>query len=241
MIDQNALSHWFPPIRDAGLPVPKTHIVRVPDTALQAIAAAMGGEEVIFSPKPFFDDLATCAADLGFPCFLRTDHTSGKHEWSRTCFLKSAEDIPSHVFALAEYSEMVDMIGLPWSTWAVRELLPTIPVATCPHYEGMPVCREFRVFVDGARVACLHPYWPRKALTQGGAAIDDAIYERLCALTDIERFDLHCLAASVGDAVGGAWSVDILETRRGWMVTDMALAARSWHWPDCPHAKGVGR
>ena len=33
--------------------------------------------------------------------------------------------------------------------------------------------------------------------------------------------------------MGGHWSVDILETERGWYVTDMALAPRSWHWPHC--------
>jgi hypothetical protein len=42
-------------------------------------------------------------------------------------------------------------------------------------------------------------------------------------------------ANSAGCAVGGAWSTDLLETRRGWMVTDMAEAHKSWHdWPDCP-------
>lgn len=36
-----------------------------------------------------------------------------------------------------------------------------------------------------------------------------------------------------------AWSVDVLETRRGWFVTDMAEAARSFHWPGCEHAGSV--
>jgi hypothetical protein len=44
------------------------------------------------------------------------------------------------------------------------------------------------------------------------------------------------LANAAGQAVGGAWSVDVLETRRGWYVTDMAEAASSCHeWPDCPN------
>ena len=29
--DQNCLSFWFPQLRDAGLPVPKTIIVKYPD------------------------------------------------------------------------------------------------------------------------------------------------------------------------------------------------------------------
>jgi len=33
-------------------------------------------------------------------------------------------------------------------------------------------------------------------------------------------------ANATGRAVGGAWSIDILETKRGWHVTDMAEAAK---------------
>jgi hypothetical protein len=36
-------------------------------------------------------------------------------------------------------------------------------------------------------------------------------------------------ANATGRAVGGAWSIDILETKRGRHVTDMAEAAKSWH------------
>jgi hypothetical protein len=52
---------------------------------------------------------------------------------------------------------------------------------------------------------------------------------------DTER-QLTDLANAAGRAVGGAWSIDVLETRRGWYVTDMAEAASSWHeWPECPN------
>jgi len=52
---------------------------------------------------------------------------------------------------------------------------------------------------------------------------------------DTER-KLTEYANATGRAVGGAWSIDILETKRGWHVTDMAEAANSWHeWPECPN------
>jgi len=103
------------------------------------------GRELV---QPFFDDVEQAATAVGFPCFLRTDHTSGKHEWNRTCFLKSADDIPQHIFNLAEHSEICDFIGLPRDTWVVREYLPIIPYGSCPHYGNMPLCREFRFFVN---------------------------------------------------------------------------------------------
>jgi hypothetical protein len=45
----------------------------------------------------------------------------------------------------------------------------------------------------------------------------------------------NTFAKAAGCAVGGAWSVDILETKRGWFVTDMAEAEKSFHWPECPY------
>lgn len=80
-----------------------------------------------------------------------------------------AGEIASHVGEIVVFSEM-DLMGLPWRTWAVREFLPTMPVGVCPSYGDMPVCREVRCFVvDGEG---LHPYWPEFSLQQGGADID---------------------------------------------------------------------
>lgn len=92
----------------------------------------------------------------------------------------------------------------------------------------MPACREFRFFVNDAEIECWHPYWPEEALEQGGAG---ECYEALCEVED--QGPLRKLARAAGFAVGGRWSVDILETERGWYVTDMAEADRSYHWEGC--------
>ena len=36
------------------------------------------------------------------------------------------------------------------------------------------------------------------------------------------------LASQAGKACGGQWSVDLLETDRGWYITDMAEAVKSY-------------
>jgi hypothetical protein len=129
------------------------------------------------------------------------------------------------------------MMGLPVNVWAVRELLPTMPIGACPDYEGMPVCREFRLFVHDAEFRCCHPYWPLDALEQGGFATDttDDWYEHFCALHAAETAEIRDLASRAGAAVGGDWSVDVLDTKHGWYVIDMAHATRSFHWPGCSH------
>lgn len=233
-MNKTNLSYWFPIIKAAGLPVPKTRIIPVPQVAAHAIFAVLWGETPDMSVcSLFFDEINAAAEEMGFPCFLRTDQTSGKHEWDKTCFLKAADDIYSHVLAIAEFSEICCGPGLDWSTFAVREFLPTKPFCTLPNYENMPICKEFRFFVDEGKVVCWHPYWPMEAIERGGLTEADLDYSGLCRLEN--EVELTALAETAGRAVGGAWSIDLLETERGWFLTDMALAKESFHWDGCPN------
>lgn len=232
IVDKTALSYWFPVLVEAGLPVPRTTILTMPPDAQKEIRNSFDGQgsiEGVRALKLFADDIAEAVSEFGYPFFLRTDHTSGKHNWEETCFVDCAEAIPTHLWRIAEYSEICDFVGLPWSTWAVREILPTIPFGTCPNYGNMPICREFRFFVDEGAIRCVHPYWPRSALDQGGAS-SELDYDALCRMGD----DIGDLAADAGSALGGSWSIDILETKRGWFITDLAEAHKSFHWEGCP-------
>lgn len=240
--DRNCLSWWFPKLEAACLPVPKTIILTMPVAAQEDFFSAFDGTD---SPdggvavKAFGDQVRAAVAEVGGPpAFLRTGHTSGKHNWSRTCFLSDPALAESHLFAIIEFSEICDLMGLPWSTWAVREMLPTKVFGSCAKYGGMPVAREFRFFVDGGEIRCWHPYWPDQSLVDGGAteAVRKAVTDG--HLTNVgEANRLYDVARRAGAALGGAWSVDILDTRLGWYVTDCALAEDSWHWPGCPYAK----
>jgi hypothetical protein len=98
----------------------------------------------------------------------------------------------------------------------------------------MPVVREFRCFVDGAKVVSVNPYWPLDALRRGDPSIED--WERVATemnmLTARERDQYARLASRAGSVVGGRWSVDILEGVRGLYVTDMAIAERSFGYDE---------
>ncbi len=120
---------------------------------------------------------------------------------------------------------------LPWRTWALREYLPIKPFGSCPGYEGMPLCREFRFFVEDGEVKCWHPYWPTESLERGGVEMSEDKYREMCRLDD--PAELLQIASKAGEACGGAWSVDLLETKRGWFLTDMAEAGSSYHWREC--------
>jgi hypothetical protein len=228
---RNCLSYWFPKLKYAGLPVPETRIIAAPK---DGILGVIDGE----TPKNwhrFIGDIASGISEIGgAPCFLRSGQTSGKHEWARTCYLPDAdpETISQHVVAIVEFGELVSFIGLPTDIWVVRKLIPTTPLFTA--FRGMPIVREFRVFVEDGKIACFHPYWPSKSVD---GHTDDQnwrakLREASCLAGDYETiFDL---AERAGAALPGAWSIDVLQGSDGaWWVTDCADAGSSFHWPGC--------
>ena len=238
-MDRNSLDYWFPKLQRAGLPVPRTEIVRYEHDDLTGI---LEGE----MPR-YWDDLVmqmnNAVRRIGLPCFLRSGQTSGKHNWSKTCLFTGAMPIGNHVRDIVEFSCMADFFGLDVGVWAVRELLPTQPIAVLPRYNGFPLVQEVRGFVRDGKIECKHDYWPAGAIEEGFYSDDKPanlaeILERSKVtderdLAEIDRLLERVAAVFAGD---GGWSVDVLKTTRGFYVTDMAVAEQSYHDPECPHA-----
>lgn len=228
------LAEWYPLLVAAGIPTPATTIV----TTELDLTAMLDG----VAPEGYGNFLAKlrAAADtLGYPVFLRTGFGSGKHDWRRTCFVPTGADLDQHVFALVEWSNVVDLFGLPTSTWVVREMLPTVAAFTA--FEGMPVTRERRYFVEDGQIRGYHPYWPPATIV--APSVSDW-RKRLAALNEMapaEIEELSKLALRVSAAVPGAWSVDFLWVPdRGWLCIDMAHAEASFVWarhPNAPHRR----
>lgn len=231
-IDKTCLSYWFPLLQAAGLPVPRTIMVSMSHEAFRDVFRVFDGEDMRGDAEPFFQELKKAADEIGYPCFLRTGQTSAKHSWDRSCFLPSADAIKSHVVEIIEYSECVDIRGLDCTVWAAREILPTKPLGVCPDFFNMPLCRECRFFVKEGEVRCWHPYWIKEAIEQGGA--DVALYDALASTEAYEQ--AFTLAHKAARAINGAWSIDVLDTERGWYITDMAEAHKSFHQEGCEYA-----
>lgn len=230
MTDKTCLSYWFPILAAGGVPVPRTEIVRV-DFASE-LWGIVDGEKPACAPVlwQMIHDAATRIGD--YPVFLRTGHTSNKHNWTRTCFLDAKASIPSRVYNLVEFSCLADMCGLPIDVWVVREMLPVQPVAVCPFYRNMPVVREVRAFIGDGKIHGWHPYWPGDALQQGmRETLSPSVVEHV---HNIDYPAVRPIIASVAELFKDdiPMSVDVLETDRGWFVTDMADAARSFRWDE---------
>src|SRR5262249_16738684 len=92
-----ALSYWFPKLVAAGLPVPRTVLVEMSQEAVKEtwklIDNPDGDRTAEAAWQGFVDSLYAASRAFGEPFFLRTDHTSAKHEWRRTCFVQDAKKI----------------------------------------------------------------------------------------------------------------------------------------------------
>lgn len=235
--EKNNLAHWFPTLEVSGVLVPRTVIVHAGEPIIQA---AYG--EPAPALDPLVEKLIEAAKGFGFPVFLRTGHGSGKHEWKDTCFVASAGNMHAHVMGLLEWSEMVDMMGLPTETWVVREFLS---LATTFHafYGGMPINKERRYFFENGKVVCQHPYWPEVSIQDPDcedwaaklAELNAESPEEIAFLTaETERVAAAFLQVHDLD---GAWSLDWAYAADGrWYAIDMAVAGRSFHWDGCPQA-----
>ena len=237
-LGSNCITYWLPPLISAGLPVPKTKIIKTSSPLIMLI-----DDKKPEGWESFLDELLAAMRVIGTPCFLRTGHGSAKHEWKRTCYIAKpdVDKVARHVCRLVEWSELTSIMGLPTDVWAVRELLPTTP--SFHAFSGeMPIVREFRFFVEDAKVICGHPYWPPDSIHN---ASRDDWQSRLADMNlladEDEHYHLFSLASRAGEAVGGSWSVDMIQTTRGWFITDMALAEQSYHWPGCRFAEATGK
>jgi hypothetical protein len=231
------MEFWLPKITAAGLPTPKTIMLQMPDGAVNDLWHTFAGKPPEGAWPAFIEAAMVEADKIGYPLFLRSAYFSGKHEWDRMCFVRERDKLGDHMSNIAYMSECVGVgmgtVRTSWKTWAFRELLPTIPVGSCPNYDNMPVCREFRFFAEDGKVLCWHPYWPRHSLEHGGADLSDEAFAALSTPDNLA--ELIAMAEAASRACPGiAWSVDLLETKRGWFLTDMATANTSWHWEDCP-------
>lgn len=235
MTDLNCISYWLPLLQAAGVEVPRTEIVATKCDLVMLLDGQMpDGYEA------FIEALEAAVRKIGVPCFLRTGHTSGKHDWRSTCHVTDITKIRSHVTSLVDYSECVSLMGLPVNMWTVREFIQLdAPFET---RRGMPVAREFRFFVRGGaglvdgEILCFHPYWPDEAL-EAQRPTDPEWRVKLAELNLLDDKDLDALramAAQAGKPFSGDWSIDFAHAMDGrWIAIDMAEAKRSFHWEGC--------
>jgi hypothetical protein len=250
---RNCLSEWFPLLQQVDrINLPETRILRLPEKAEGLFYFASGHRDA----KParhhavttFINDLKMAAIDIGYPVFMRTGLTSMKHGWRGTCYVDAPHKLVRHLkrFVGIVFDSIEPMRRLlSTDVWAIREYLEPMPGFTA--FNGTPIGKERRYFINDGEVICHHPYWPAEAIHQFhfmGAGISLGLpddweqqlevlnYESLAEVTY-----LTMQAERIAAHFTGCWSVDFMQSNDGgkWYVIDMATGDRSYHWPGCRH------
>jgi hypothetical protein len=231
-VDKNSMLYWYPLIKDLAIPQPRTIFVMLNEKELSRLYDEAVPESVTEKVK--------CVCDVMFyPCFLRTDLASGKHEWKKSCFIDGKTELWEHILEVVEFNLCTDIMGLDFKAFAVREFIPMDSRFTA-FYGDMPVNPERRYFIKDGKLVCHHPYWIAEAIEESkepSLTNWREVVKEINTETPEEIELLTKYSLMVGKAISeGSWSVDFCKAKDGrWILIDMALAERSWHPEDCPH------
>ncbi|MFA5217023.1 ATP-grasp domain-containing protein [Sulfuricurvum sp.] len=227
--DKSSMFLWYPLVKDLPIPQPKTEMYRFDEMELELIQ-----DERI--PDTIFEHIKPLADKIGFPLFMRTDFSSCKHGWEKTCYVETSLNLKSHIFEL-----LTDSMMQGWMTYSdhgivLREFVPLVTGFTAFH-GNLPINKERRYFIRDGKVQCHHPYWYPDAIT-GHTKQDNwrFLVGRLNQETKPEIELLTKYAEMVGTVVEGYWSVDFAMGKDGkWYLFDMAEGDKSFHWLECEH------
>jgi hypothetical protein len=226
-IDLNNISYWFGPLRDSGVRVPETIILRseIDLSPLPPFGSRPGGI------ADFIEEFGQAIASLpGPPYFIRTGHTSFASRWGSTCFLDQIDDLERHIYAFVVNSMKA---GLPIGTWAAREFLRSRP----RFWDGAPVNRAHRFHFCDGDITCYHPC---KHPSEVEFPSRERWEELLRCLHDTPRNHVVHLekmtrrVAAMPEFANREWAVEWLKIADGdWIAIDMKLSSFVSHWPDC--------
>lgn len=154
-MNPNSAYIWFPPIQAAGLPVPRTEIVRYNP---QDLFPMLDGQK--YGDGFPLDEMHAACERIGFPVFVRSDLSSAKHANKRAWLVEDKDSLLAAVYETFEDNEL-KWLASETSAFMLREYLPLKHSFIA--FGGLPISRERRYFVEQDGAKCSHPYWPEDA------------------------------------------------------------------------------
>jgi len=176
----------------------------------------------------------------GYPLFMRTDLSSGKHSWKRTCFVENESELKDHIFELLCDNMMSGLVGLPFRALVFRMYIPMDTLFTAFHGD-MPVNPEIRFFARDGKIECWHWYWVKDAIRHASKPDwKELLEEAEKKFSSAELADLLKAAQTVAAEFKGYWSIDFCRAKdKTWILIDMAKGEESYHVPTCPRKEGI--
>jgi len=232
--DRNSLNFWYPLIADKVL-VPTTMYVNF-DKWPQRLDDISDDD---------LDLIIEACDQLGYPCFMRTDVFSGKHNYERTCFIESEKVVKCHLNELLNYSSMCTIVGLPVNSIVIREFIEI--EHRFKAFEGLPIGNEIRAFVREGEIECHHYYWPKASIKFYGEYRNNIPRDWETELDEMKTYcegpgweEIKGVVKEVAEIMNTknlhnvdiypSWSIDFAKGNNGkWYLIDMALGDVSYH------------
>ena len=151
-MDKSSLLYWYPKIKNLDIPQPKTETILLTEKELSTTY----NEQISKSLLERTEKVIT--QEFNLPVFIRTDLSSAKHYWKKSCFYDGTNELWKHLWEVIEFNLCADIMGLPFKALVIREYIPMDSRVTA-FIGSMPVNPERRYFIDKGKVLCHHPYW----------------------------------------------------------------------------------
>lgn len=229
-LSPNAFNYWFGAVEACKVLSPATISF---DLAPELQVEILDMHDLSDTSKKNLEDLVSqiqfMGKRYGFPLFIKTSFTSGKHDWSESCCLPNGDEktVLKHLAELVNFQAMC--VGeLLSPSLVIRQMIDTDPAFHA--FQGMPITEEYRLFTKGGKVEGYQPYWPEHSIENPDCEDWQA---KLKAIKTPNQADLKYMtdaaekiAAMLGDH---DWSVDFLRSSDGqlWLI-DMAVASQSY-------------
>jgi len=229
---ESSMLNWYPKIKDLKIPQPDTYIVKIP---YKNLIEMIDGKQL---PDKYVTLIENSADILGYPLFLRTDNSSQKHQWNKTCFVKSGDDLEQQILNLLDNNGACDLVD---NAIILRLYIPMFSLFKA--FSGkFPVSREMRYFIRNGKVQCKHWYWFDEVLKKQGRPEDKEWESKLKIINtlteDSEKRINQYLDLVCKKFPEGYWSVDFCQGKDGkWYLLDMARGEVSFHYPTCKFAE----
>ena len=108
-MNKNSLLYWYPKIKDLGIQIPKTEIIKLID---KEINEYYNGEVDCFNLDRLTSEIEkTIKSNFQLPIFLRTDEYSAKHFWKKSCYLDNIDNLKSNLMEIISGSRLADILG----------------------------------------------------------------------------------------------------------------------------------
>ncbi len=224
---RSSMCSWWPKVEKLeGIPMPKTWIISCSTIEYSDWVALIDGKENKLTDI-LYNLVKEKCDEFGYPCFVRTDQASAKHDWENSCYISSPEVLRKNLGRVVEFNLMND---LPIGAIVVRQHI-RMDTMFKAFYGNMPVNPEYRLFVRNGKVECFHWYWledcidnPNTSQWKHGMKL-----AKFATRNDVDNVILP-MAAKLAQVLEGYWSLDFCRSERGdWYFIDAAAGELSWH------------